>query len=131
MIKIEHIAIWANDIETMKNFYKNYFNAVVGTKYHNPSKQFQSYFLSFPTGARLEIMQRPDIKPVNADKQNQEFMGFAHLAFSFGSKHAVDSVSRRLISDGYENLSGPRYTGDGYYESIFLDPENNRIELTL
>lgn len=131
MIKIEHIAIWANDIENLKNFYVKYFNAEVSTKYHNQGKQFQSYFLRFSSGSRLEIMQRPDIKKVIADKQNREFIGYTHLAFSLGSKHMVDKLSRQLMSDGYKNLSGPRSTGDGYYESIFLDPEDNRIELTL
>ena len=131
MIVIEHIALWASDIENLKNFYDDYFDAEVSTKYYNREKGFQSYFLKFKTGARLEIMQRPDIKQVNLDNHDQEFIGFAHLAFSLGSKNAVDNLSRKLVSDGYTHLSGPRYTGDGYYESVFLDPENNRIELTL
>jgi lactoylglutathione lyase len=131
MAKIEHIALWANDIENLKNFYQRYFSAHVSTKYHNPIKQFQSYFLYFSSGARLEIMQIPEVVQNNRDKPSHEYVGYAHLAFSLGSKQMVEKLTRQLKSDGYEIVSGPRQTGDGYYESVILDPENNRIELTV
>ena len=131
MAKIEHIALWANDLEKLKNFYQKYFDAHVSTKYHNPIKRFQSYFLYFSSGARLEIMQLPEHVRNQRDLYEQENAGFAHLAFSLGSKQMVEKLTRQLSSDGYEVVSGPRQTGDGYYESVILDPENNRIELTV
>ena len=131
MAKLEHAALWANDIETLKTFYQTYFDAQANTKYINEKKQFQSYFLQFASGARLEIMQRPDISPVKREKIEQEFMGYAHLAFSVGSKTAVSDLTNQLIADGYTCLDGPRHTGDGYYESVILDPEGNRIEITV
>ena len=131
MIRIEHVAIWANDIETLKAFYEHYFAAQTNTKYSNQKKQFQSYFLTFSSGARLELMQRPDVKPLAGKNPNQEWIGYAHLALSVGSEMAVDELTRRLVNDGYERLDGPRRTGDGYYESVVLDPEGNRIEITV
>lgn len=130
MIKIEHIAIWANDIETLKMFYAIYFGAQANTKYINAQKHFQSYFLTFASGARLELMQRPDIKQRTGKSPDQEFAGYAHLAIAVGSDAAVDALTQRLVDDGYVRLDGPRRTGDGYYESVVLDPEGNRLEIT-
>lgn len=130
MIKIEHVAIWANDIETLKAFYATYFGAQANTKYTNAQKHFQSYFLTFASGARLELMQRPDIKQRTGTSPDQEFAGYAHLALAVGSEAAVDALTQRLVDDGYLRLDGPRRTGDGYYESVVLDPEGNRLEIT-
>lgn len=127
-MNIEHIAIWVNDLEVMRNFYETYFQAACGPKYHNPEKQFTSYFLSFPDGARLELMQKPG---VHAIENNQEFIGYAHIAISLGSKNLVDKLTLQLLNDGYTAAGKPRTTGDGYYESVICDPEGNRIELTI
>jgi lactoylglutathione lyase len=95
----------------------------------NPRKQFESYFLTFADGARLELMQRPDV-PASANDVDRQFTGYIHLAFSIGSREAVDALTERLRADGYRILDGPRTTGDGYYESTTLDPDGNRIEIT-
>lgn len=127
--KIEHIAIWSTDIERLKNFYHQYFQTTAGEKYFNPKKNFQSYFLSFKEGCRLEIMQMPGV-PVSANDMYKQFTGLIHFAISVGSKESVDTITERLRADGYEVVGEPRTTGDGYYESIVLDPEGNRIEIT-
>ncbi len=128
MIKLEHVAIWARDIETLRQFYVDYFGAGASERYVNADRHFQSYFLRFAGGARLELMQRPDV--AEPEECTRERMGYAHLAISVGSERAVDELSERLTQDGYQRLSGPRRTGDGYYESLFLDPEGNRLEIT-
>ena len=129
-MKIEHIALWAQNIETLKIFYETYFDAQPNNKYTNSKKGFQSYFLTFASGARLELMQKPDIRPLARQDPADEFLGYAHFAFSLGSETAVNELTHRLVSDGFVKLDGPRWTGDGYYESVILDPEGNRIELT-
>ena len=129
-MKIEHIAIWTKDIERLRNFYEKYFGARSGEKYTNPGKQFSSYFLTFSSGARLELMQRVDIQNFQG-KAKQEYLGYVHLAISVGSKSKVNEMSRRLKDDGYILMDGPRITGDGYYESVILDPDSNRIEITV
>ena len=128
-MKIEHIAIWTKDIERLKKFYETYFEAVAGKKYINGKKQFQSFFLTFSSGARLEIMKRPDIK--SRDKAPVEYYGYAHFAISVGSEQKVNELTEKLIQDGFKNPDGPRRTGDGYYESVILDPDGNRIEITI
>jgi lactoylglutathione lyase len=129
-MKIEHIALWVKDLERQKEFYQKYFNAVVGEKYVNSKKNFESYFLSFDTGPRLEIMTRADIvkNPNTADTQHY---GLIHFAVSVGSKEKVDKLTQQLKQDGYPLLDGPRTTGDGYYESVIMDAEGNRIEITI
>jgi lactoylglutathione lyase len=127
---IEHIAIWTHDLERLKAFYETYFRATAGTKYVNPAHQFESYFLSFAGGARLEIMQRPSVPPSKNDVDAQ-FTGYIHLALSVGSIEQVNALTARLRAEGYCVLDGPRTTGDGYYESSVLDPDGNRIEITL
>ena len=128
-MKIEHVAMWAKDLEALRGFYQHYFGATANDKYTNPTKQFSSYFLTFGEGARLEIMQMPTVPPSQNDPYKQ-FMGLIHLAISVGSEEKVDALTAQLAADGYEVLDGPRRTGDGYYESVVLDPENNRIEIT-
>ncbi len=127
---IEHLAIWVKDLELMKDFYCRYFDATANNKYINPHKQFQSYFLSFAEGPRLELMQMPTVPDTNDDIYKQ-FTGLIHFAISLGSKEMVDEVTAKFKADGFEVLDGPRTTGDGYYESVILDPEKNRIELTV
>lgn len=127
-MKIEHIAMYVNDLEGAKAFFTTYFNAKANDGYHNPRTAFRSYFLTFEDGARLEIMNRPDMD--DPDKTPNR-TGFIHLAFSAGSKEAVDSLTERLRGDGYAVLSGPRTTGDGYYESCICGPEGNIFEITV
>lgn len=127
-MKIEHIAIWVKDLERSRTFYQKYFGAVSNEKYHNPVKNFQSYFLSFDNGCRLEIMTRPDIKESGNSYESQQY-GIIHLAFSVDNKQKVDELTEILRKDGYTVAGEPRTTGDGYYESVILDPENNIIEI--
>lgn len=126
-MKIEHVAIWVNDLEAMRAFYEKYFNGKSTSKYHNKVKEFESYFLTFESGARLELMRKTGI-----DKKNQdERLGWAHIAISLGSRVAVDELTAILKNDCCRHLDGPRVTGDGYYESVLEDPEGNLIELTV
>ncbi|HCW09152.1 MAG TPA: glyoxalase [Cytophagales bacterium] len=129
-MKIEHIAIWVKDLERQKLFYEKYFHAKAGDKYTNPKTNFESYFLKFTDGARLELMHKPGI-PENANDLTQQNIGLIHFAISVGSQEKVDSLTLQLRQDSFLILDGPRTTGDGYYESVVLDPENNRIEITI
>lgn len=129
-MKIEHIAIWSRNIEKLKEFYCRYFQATSGEKYFNPKKNFQSYFLSFDDGCRLELMQMPGI-PDSRNSVHLQFTGIIHFAISVGSEEAVDAVTQQLRKDGFEIAGEPRITGDGYYESVIFDPEGNRIEITI
>ena len=192
-MKIEHVAIWAKDIDKVCEFYRKYFGGVVQPLYHNPAKQFTSRFVTFEDGARLEIMHRPDIdvwtvtslqsnthrsanekmraffrfltsdvfhvkqsiasvatgrlrtgmtehetvghkvsKQLQTEKdQHAEHLGFTHVSFSVGSKEKVDHLTQQMSDDGITIVGQPRTTGDGYYESVVLDPEGNRIEITV
>ena len=127
---IDHIAIWVNDLENMKQFYVKYFGATTNQKYHNPKKNFNSYFLTIESGARLELMQKPEI-PQNLNNTIDQYIGLNHFAVSVGSKNNVDELTEKLRNDGYEVIGEPRTTGDGYYESVVFDPEKNRIEITI
>ena len=129
-MRIEHIAIWCKDLELMKNFYVKYFQAIPNHKYQNPSKKFASYFLRFEDGARLELMQMESV-PESKNDIYVQFTGLIHFAVSLGSKEMVDSLTLKLQQDGYTIIDGARTTGDDYYESVLLDPEQNRIELTI
>ena len=127
-MKIEHIALYVNDLEGAKDFFVKYFDAASNEGYHNIKTDFRSYFLSFADGTRLEIMTKPDLTD-SGDLLNR--FGYAHLAFSTGSKEAVDTLTAKLNADGYPVLSGPRTTGDGYYESCILGFEGNVLEITV
>ena len=129
-MKIEHVAIWAKDIDKVCEFYHKYFGGVVHPLYHNPAKQFTSRFVTFDDGARLEIMHRPDIEN-DAGMFHVEHIGFTHLSFSVGSKEEVDRLTQQMSVDEVPVVGQPRTTGDGYYESVVLDPEGNRIEITI
>lgn len=130
LMKIEHLAIWVSDLEGTRKFYETYFQATANSKYHNPKKNFSSYFLSFDSGCRLELMHRPEIEPID-QKAEKEYRGIIHFAISVDSESRVDQLTERLQADGYSVIGAPRRTGDGYYESVVLDPENNRIEITV
>jgi len=126
-MKLDHIAIWTVDLERMRAFYEKYFDARSGPRYENERKRFTSYFLMFPEGGRLELMHRPDVQGVPDAHGSREIVGYAHVGVELGSRAAVDDLTRRLQSDGFTLLDGPRRTGDGYYESMVADPEGNRI----
>ncbi len=127
-MKIEHIAMYVNNLEETRDFFVKYFGARANGGYRNPKTDFRSYFLSFDDGARLEIMNKPNMtdSPKEASRT-----GYAHIAFSTGSREAVDALTAALKADGYEIISGPRTTGDGYYESVIVAIEGNLIEITV
>lgn len=127
-MKIEHIAMYVNDLESARKFFEQYMGAVSNNLYHNENTGFRSYFLTFGDGARLEIMNQPNMD--DADKSLRR-TGLIHVAFSVGSKEKVDSLTAQMEKDGYEILSGPRMTGDGYYESCVVAIEGNQIEITV
>ena len=120
--------MYVKDLESAKAFFIKYFGAASGKKYHNEKTGFCSYFLSFDDGTRLEIMAKPGI---GNEPKNHSHIGYAHIAFSLGSKEAVDELTEKLKNDGFEVLSGPRTTGDGYYESCIAGFEGNLIEITI
>ena len=126
-MKIEHVALYVNDLAAARDFFVNFLGGKSNSGYHNPGTDFRSYFISFDDGARLEIMNKPGLmdqeKPLNRT-------GYAHIAFSVGSKEKVDALTEQLRSAGYEVVSGPRTTGDGYYESCIVAIEGNQIEIT-
>ena len=127
---LEHVAIWTKDLEALKEYYTKYFDAIANEKYINTSKKFESYFLSFESGARLELMKMPNIPPNSNDTVHSQHLGIIHLAFGLPNASLVDQKAAQLKQDGYLILSGPRVTGDGYYEFETLDPDNNRLEVT-
>ncbi|MBE6914702.1 MAG: glyoxalase [Ruminococcaceae bacterium] len=126
-VRFDHAAMYVRDLAAAKHFFEKYFGAESGALYHNTATGFRSYFLSFG-GARLELMQRPDI---TAEDLRANRTGYVHIALGVGSTEAVDALTARLRSDGYAVLSGPRTTGDGYYESCIAGPEGNLIEITV
>jgi lactoylglutathione lyase len=129
-MKLEHVAIWTSHIDRMKEYYTRFFGGVPNNKYINKEKDFESYFLQFASGARLELMYMPGIPENSNDTIQMQHKGIIHLAFGAQSMLEVDKKAKQLKAAGYPILSGPRLTGDGYYEFETLDPENNRIEIT-
>ena len=127
-MKIEHIAMYVNDLEQTKDFFVRFFGATSNDGYHNKTTGFRSYFLTFEDGARLEIMNKPDVKNV---EKHLASTGYIHIAFSVGSREKVDQITSQLKEAGYRVISGPRVTGDGYYESCILDLEGNQVEITV
>ena len=126
-MKIEHVAVYVNNLEEARDFFVKYLGGSSNDGYHNKNTDFRSYFISFGDGARLELMNKPGIedldKPLNRT-------GYVHIAFSVGSKEKVDEITALLQKEGYEVVSGPRTTGDGYYESCIVVIEGNQIEIT-
>lgn len=129
-MKIEHVAIWTQDLERLKGFYIEFFGGQASDKYVNPDTGFESYFVTFTSGARLELMQMASIPAARHDPIEQG-QGLTHLAFSVGSREKVDQLTERLREGGYRIVGEPRTTGDGYYESVALDPDGNRVEITI
>lgn len=127
-MRIEHVAMYVSELEGAKLFFEKYFDAISNDLYYNKKTGFKSYFLTFNDGARLEIMNKPDMD--DAEKSLHR-TGFVHIAFSVGSKEKVDALTAQMKQDGYDVLSGPRITGDGYYESLILAYEGNLIEITI
>lgn len=127
-MKIDHIAMYVNNLEETKDFFIKYFEATSNDGYHNKTTGFRSYFLTFGDGARLEIMNHPDMQDCEKGIRRT---GYIHIAFSLGSKEKVDQLTARLKNDGFQVLSGPRTTGDGYYESCIIAIEGNQIEITV
>jgi len=127
---LEHVAIWTDQLEKLKDFYVKYFGGVSNSKYTNETKQFQSYFLSFRSGARLELMSMIGIPDNTNDTITKQHLGIIHLAFGVDTIAEVDQKAIELKAVGFPILSGPRKTGDGYYEFETLDPDNNRLEVT-
>lgn len=126
-MKIDHIAIWVNDLELMKEFFIEMFQVICSDLYENSNKGFSSYFLSFEQGARIEIMHRSDILDQNGKKGFTK--GITHFAISVGTKKKVDQLTETCRLKGHQILGEPRITGDGYYESVISDPEGNHIEI--
>jgi len=127
-MKLEHAAMYVNDLERAKDFFTHYFQAVAGEKYHNLQTGFESYFLTFQGECRLEIMHKPEMEQLEKPLTRT---GYAHIAISAGDRTTVDTLTEQLRKDGYPVISNPRTTGDGYYESCLTDFEGNQIEITI
>jgi lactoylglutathione lyase len=119
--KVEHIALWVEDMEKMKDFYIGNFGGVSGDIYVNKAKDFKSCFLTLGNGVRIELMHTG----------NKKQQSYSHIALSVGSKDKVDKLTEMLSEKGFKIVGNPRITGDGYYESVIEDPEKNLIELTV
>ena len=126
---IDHVAIWTPQLEKLKDYYVRYFNGKSNEKYLNKERHFESYFISFDSGTRLELMQMPGIPQNLNDTVEKQYLGIIHLSFGVENMEKVDDKYRELINDGYKILRGPRKTGDGYWEFETLDPDNNRVEV--
>lgn len=125
---IEHVAIWTQNLEALKRFYCDHFGAKAGDKYVNSQKHFESYFLQFSSGARLELMRKPGIKPCEQHRKGPK-QGIAHMAFALNSKEKVDKKAKEFAEKSFPILDGPRTTGDGYYEFVIHDPDGNTVEI--
>lgn len=126
-MKIDHIAVYADDLEAMKDFFEQWFDCTAGSLYHNPKTGFSSYFVEFDDGSRLELMNNKDLDPANSNPQ----IGLDHISIGVGTPDMVDNMAFSMSTEGYPILSGPRTTGDGYYEAVIDGPEHLKIELTV
>ncbi|MDA3847064.1 MAG: VOC family protein [Vallitaleaceae bacterium] len=126
-MKLEHIAIWTNQLEIMRTFYVTYFEATANNKYHNVKKGVESYFLGFEGGSRIELMQMPELK---TGWEDNHMIGLHHIAFQTKNRKTVDELTDKIVASGYSLRSQPRETGDGYYESSIYDPDGNVVEIT-
>ena len=126
-MRLDHIALWTRDLDAMRGFYMAYFGAVASPRYASATRAgFESYFLGFHDGGRLELMTVPEL----ADRTPGSHVGWAHVALSVGSREAVDALTERMSADGVHVVSAPRVTGDGYYEAVVRDPDGNLVEIT-
>ena len=125
---IDHIAMYVKDLEKARDFFVKYLEGKSNDGYHNRTTDFRSYFITFEDGARLELMTRPELEDGD---QALLRAGYIHIAFRVGSKEKVDFLTERFKKDGFEVISGPRTTGDGYYESCIVGIEGNQIEITI
>jgi lactoylglutathione lyase len=130
MMILDHIAIWTRNLELLKDYYVKFFDGCANSKYVNRETKFESYFISFGSGSRLEIMQLPDVPANLNDTVGKQHIGIIHIAFGMKDMQQVISKSEELHEAGFKILRGPRRTGDGYFEFETLDPDNNRIEVT-
>ena len=125
---IHNVGIFVKDLEGAKAFFESYFGAKLFKTYNEPESNYYSYIMDLDGQAKLELMNKPDMydmeKPLNRT-------GFIHIAFSVGSKEKVDELTENLKAAGYDVVSGPRTTGDGYYESCIVGIEGNQIEITI
>jgi lactoylglutathione lyase len=128
-MKIDHAAIWTEQLEVLKEFYVKYFDGTSNNKYINPESKFESYFISFESGSRLEIMKKPGIPGNLNDTIEKQHQGLVHLSFSMDNMELVNAKCKVLSDNGFRILRGPRKTGDGYWEFETLDPDNNRLEV--
>jgi len=128
-MNIDHVAIWTTQLETLKDYYIKHFNGRSNRKYTNNERHFESYFISFDSGTRLELMQMPGIPQNLNDSVEKQYLGIIHLSFGMGNMDLVNEKCIELKRDGFRILKGPRKTGDGYWEFETLDPDNNRIEV--
>ena len=128
-MKLEHIAIWTNQLDILRGYYEQFFGGKANGKYINPTTGFESYFLSFDSGARLEIMSKPHVPNNLNDTIGKQHLGLIHFAFEVGTMREVEDKAIELQNKGFQILRGPRKTGDGYYEFETLDPDNNRLEV--
>ena len=127
---LDHVAIWTSQLEELRNFYTRYFGGKSNERYFNEKKQFASYFITFESGAKLEVMSRPDIPASLDDNETRQHLGIIHLAFGVATMREVDEKALELEAAGFKILNGPRRTGDGGYEFETLDPDGNRLEVT-
>ena len=128
-MKIDHIAVWTKQLEKMRHFYEYYFHGNAGEKYINPRKNFESYFVVFDGGSKLELMEKLEVdSKLHDDIEN--YLGITHFAFSTGNRKNVDELTEQLRTDGFKVIGEPRTTGDGFYESVILDPDGNKVEIT-
>jgi lactoylglutathione lyase len=128
-MNIDHVAIWTTQLENLKDYYVRYYNGKANSKYLNKDSHFESYFITFDSGSRLEVMQKPGIPANLNDPIDKQFQGIIHLSFGVDTMAKVDEKLNELRKDGFRILKGPRKTGDGYYEFETLDPDNNRLEV--
>lgn len=126
---IDHVAIWTTRLRQLKDYYVKYFNGKANKKYINKETLFESYFITFDSGARLELMKKPDIPGNLNDRVDKQHQGIIHISFAVESMEMVTAKSKELSEAGFKILRGPRKTGDGYFEFETLDPDNNRIEV--
>ena len=129
-MNIEHVALWTQDLERSRRFYERYFGGRAGARYDHAEHHYASYFVAFSDGSRLELMQMPGVAARRHDDPARQYLGWAHLAFGAATDAEVDALTLRLRTDGFTVIGEPRRTGDGYYESVVLDPDGNRIEIT-